>query len=182
MDREAWRAAIHGVAKSRTRLSNWTELNIITFTSFHAFSFDSGSNTPTFFHQPQCCILLPCHVRWNWKTLSSVMSKSKEHLPFFPKSRNHRWFSRRSVTKSLLQLRHDAKNKNTFFLKISYLFIFGCAGSSPWRQFPPSCGEQGLLSSAWTFHCDGFSCYRAWAPGWWAQECGSQDLEHRLNS
>ena len=29
MDREAWRAAIHGVAKSRTRLSNWTELNWI---------------------------------------------------------------------------------------------------------------------------------------------------------
>ena len=28
MDREAWRAAIHGVAKSRTRLSDWTELNI----------------------------------------------------------------------------------------------------------------------------------------------------------
>ena len=27
MDREAWRAAIHGVAKSRTRLSNWTKLN-----------------------------------------------------------------------------------------------------------------------------------------------------------
>ena len=27
MDREAWRAAIHGVAKSWTQLSNWTELN-----------------------------------------------------------------------------------------------------------------------------------------------------------
>ena len=26
MNREAWRATIHGVAKSRTRLSNWTEL------------------------------------------------------------------------------------------------------------------------------------------------------------
>ena len=26
-DREAWRAVIYGVAKSRTRLSNWTELN-----------------------------------------------------------------------------------------------------------------------------------------------------------
>ena len=27
MDREAWRAVIHGVAESRTRLSDWTELN-----------------------------------------------------------------------------------------------------------------------------------------------------------
>ena len=27
MDREAWQAVIHEVAKSRTRLSNWTELN-----------------------------------------------------------------------------------------------------------------------------------------------------------
>ena len=26
MDREAWRAAIHGVAKSRTQLSDWTEM------------------------------------------------------------------------------------------------------------------------------------------------------------
>ena len=27
MDKEAWRAAVHGVTKSRTRLSDWTELN-----------------------------------------------------------------------------------------------------------------------------------------------------------
>ena len=33
MDREAWHAAIHGVAKNQTRLSDWTELNWI-FTSF----------------------------------------------------------------------------------------------------------------------------------------------------
>ena len=27
MDREAWSAAIHGVAKNQTRLNDWTELN-----------------------------------------------------------------------------------------------------------------------------------------------------------
>ena len=33
MDREAWRAAAHGVAKSRIRLSDWTELNACNFNS-----------------------------------------------------------------------------------------------------------------------------------------------------
>ena len=27
LDREAWHAAVHGVAKSQTQLSDWTELN-----------------------------------------------------------------------------------------------------------------------------------------------------------
>ena len=29
IDREAWHAAVHGFAMSRTRLSNWTELNLL---------------------------------------------------------------------------------------------------------------------------------------------------------
>ena len=39
MDREAWRAAIHGVAKSQTQLSDWTELNWTdgTFNAFNNF-------------------------------------------------------------------------------------------------------------------------------------------------
>ena len=35
MDREAWRAAIHGVTKSQTRLSDWIDLN----TKIHVWDF-----------------------------------------------------------------------------------------------------------------------------------------------
>ena len=35
MDKEAWHAAVHGVAKSRTQLSHWTELNVWSLLQFH---------------------------------------------------------------------------------------------------------------------------------------------------
>ena len=42
MDRESWRTAIHGVTKSRTQLSNWTELNWIAILT--AYSKDEIKN------------------------------------------------------------------------------------------------------------------------------------------
>ena len=39
MDREAWRAAVHGVAMSQTRLSDWTELKLSWFSLFLPFLF-----------------------------------------------------------------------------------------------------------------------------------------------
>jgi len=50
MDREAWRAAIHGVAKSRTWLSDWTELNWILERVAISFSRES------FWHKDQTCV------------------------------------------------------------------------------------------------------------------------------
>ena len=41
MDREAWHAAVYGVAKTRTRLSNWTELNWTELNKDHYQSVSS---------------------------------------------------------------------------------------------------------------------------------------------
>ena len=59
MDREAWRAAVHGVEQSRTPLSDWTELiispafpmtvtfqvSMAFFSSFPVFSFEYKNDT-----------------------------------------------------------------------------------------------------------------------------------------
>ena len=42
MDREAWRAVVHGVTKSRTWLGNWTELNWTVATGLEKVSFHSN--------------------------------------------------------------------------------------------------------------------------------------------
>ena len=44
MDREAWRAAFHGVAKSRTRLSDWTELNHLWLDAKISFDYLQRDN------------------------------------------------------------------------------------------------------------------------------------------
>ena len=50
MDREAWHAAIHGVAKSWTRLSDWTELNIPIICIYCIFIHSSVDAHRGWFH------------------------------------------------------------------------------------------------------------------------------------
>ena len=60
MDREAWRAAIHGVAKSRTRPSVWTELSWLLWSSC-LFSYPISS--PSVFSSDSARWLLD-HCPW----------------------------------------------------------------------------------------------------------------------
>ena len=48
MDRQAWRAAVHGVTKSQTRLSDWTEL-ITKGSVFHEFLREKELNLSSIF-------------------------------------------------------------------------------------------------------------------------------------
>ena len=59
-DREAWRAAVHGVAKSWTRLSHWTTTNIFK---------DNTVMVGTHVWHDEYLASVLC---WNWKLLSCV--------------------------------------------------------------------------------------------------------------
>ena len=70
MDREAWRAVVHGVAKSQTRLSDWTELTELNCPSFrfNPLLFSSSSN------------------QWCHPTISSSVVPFSSGLRSFPAS------------------------------------------------------------------------------------------------
>ena len=71
MDREAWHAVVHGVAKSRTRLSDWTELWSLGFVSLQISSprylifICYGLNTVTIPPQHPATPSHPQYICWS---------------------------------------------------------------------------------------------------------------------
>ena len=65
IDREAWHAVIHGLAKSRTQLSNWTELNwniscfLPTWSLFVCFAVLIRQRTPFLLLNHKHCVKTP---------------------------------------------------------------------------------------------------------------------------
>ena len=63
MNREAWHAATYGVAKSRTRLSDWTELNWTHQGKVQSCLLSSFS--PYFLHPTEFCMILCILFQWS---------------------------------------------------------------------------------------------------------------------
>ena len=86
MDREAWRAVIHGVAKSWTRLRDWTELNwILHYVCIPVFFVHSSVGVPLgCFHvlavvKPGCLggMITGMHVSFQIRVFSGYMHRSR---------------------------------------------------------------------------------------------------------
>ena len=141
MDREAWHAAIHGVAKSQTRLSDWTELNW-TKAMFIESVMLSSHLIP---RRP--LLLLPAifpnirvfsnesalHIRWpKYWSFSFNISPSNEHpgifLPYY-KSLNF-WDQdlERIGTKINLSIILQSKVLKFMILGIIFCFLFSHLG------------------------------------------------------
>ena len=89
MDREAWRAAIHGVTKSRTWLSDWTELKLLQRKVLWYWERNAGRHCSPILQSPRSCgssltvISTACHpaglsLTWMGSTMDFII-----HHPWF---------------------------------------------------------------------------------------------------
>ena len=80
MDRKAWRAAIHGVTKSQTGLSNWTELNWMHIHACLLIDFKAVSLQHA--GEPSGLLSMGLHrVGQDWSNLAAAAARTKRGLP-----------------------------------------------------------------------------------------------------
>ena len=94
MDREAWHAAVHGVTKSWTRLSNWTELNWKYRTSLvvqwlRIYLALQGTLVQTLVWEHPTCHGATKPVRHNYGVLISQLLKPMRLEPMLHNKRSH---------------------------------------------------------------------------------------------
>ena len=114
MDREAWRAVIHGVAKSQTRLSNWTELKL-TFKQHNIVSYA--------LHKPckRISLILPFHPLWHACHLFHVSTHYSQPIDCY-----------------IIILKKSLPFELGISKNIYFTFIYSCSDVLPFSNVDPS--------------------------------------------
>ena len=120
MDREAWRASVHGVAKSQTWLSDWTELNVwnTRLSSYHMTQDIKWNQSLKQYYQDTVILFISCpfsllalsFICW----FEDLPSTSIVEKPF--KSYDLRWETGLDMEET------DPKYKMSFILGHSTIF------------------------------------------------------------
>ena len=100
MDRKAWRALIHGVTKSQTRLSDWTELNWIPTTI---------TKNPTVSHSTQWGVT-------SFYSYSAMQTNGGER--FHKKRPRLMWSLRSHMASGALQLKRETTRKIALAIRV----------------------------------------------------------------
>ena len=136
MDREAWRAVIHGVAKSWTRLSDWTELKGSPVWSIHLGilnTYKECSNYHT--------IVFQWVSHSNWIMFKIIQTRLHQYVNWeFPDVqagfRKGRGTKDQIANISWIIEKAREFQKNIYFCSIEYAKAFDCVGHNKlWKFF-----------------------------------------------
>ena len=130
MDREAWRAAIHGVTKSQTRLSNWTELNS-KWNNWQRINFQNIEAAHTTQYQEN-------------KQPNQKVGKRPQHFS----KENIQMASKHMKKCSILVIIREMQIKTTMryhLTPVRMALIKKSTNNKCWR----GCGEKGMLLHCW---------------------------------
>ena len=79
LDREAWCAAVHGVTKNRTRLSNWTELNLYGKTIWKRRNIYIYTHTRMYVCITESFCCMPESVNQLYSSVKWKLKENKKH-------------------------------------------------------------------------------------------------------